>query len=99
MSPSKGGHGGEQDHLQLSGLPLLTTPYPGKCPPLSQHARLTAPYIEGILFANFYFFQVVSQLKPIVSAACHLMGKKDIDEGKDVCLFIILGDMFITSQS
>lgn len=27
------------------------------------------------------------------------MGKKDIDEGKDVCLFIILGDMFITSHS
>lgn len=43
--------------------------------------------VNGLIV--FYFsLQVVSQLRPIISAAAHLLGMKDVDDGKK--LFIPL---------
>lgn len=43
--------------------------------------------INGLIV--FYFsLQVVSQLRPIISAAAHLLGMKDVDNGKTVFIWL-----------
>lgn len=36
------------------------------------------------IFKSFSFFQLVTQMKPIVAASTHVFGKKNIDNGKGI---------------
>ncbi len=62
--------------------------------PCSQHLIELCP-VRGLTL--FYFpLQVVNHLKPIISAAAHLLGMKDVDNGKRVLeyfLFYIMNDI------
>lgn len=91
-SSSKGGHGGEQNHLQLPDLPLLAQACAGTSSfslPACSALNSLLNCVLSVLPLFYFSLQVVNHLKPIIAAAAHLLGMKDVDNGEKVFIWLI----------